>query len=63
MTIGDQDHGRVSMSVAAVLAGMVHELFNLARRQVFSNCTVYSGWWAGSPSLIPHRKFRAVEAD
>jgi hypothetical protein len=63
MTIGDQDHGRVSMSVAAVLAGMIHELFDLAARQVFPNCTVYSVWWAGIPPLIPHAKFRAVEAD
>ena len=63
MTIGDQDHGRVSMSVAAVLAGIVHELFDLAGGQVFSNCTVYSVWWAGIPSLIPHRKFHAVEAN
>ena len=63
MTIGHQDHGRVSMSVAAVLAGIVHELFDLASGQVFPNCTVYSVWWAGSPSLIRHRKFRAVEAD
>ena len=45
MTIGDQDHGCVSMSVAAVLAGIVHELFDLAGGQVFSNCTVYSRWW------------------
>jgi hypothetical protein len=35
MTIGDQDHGRVSMSVAAVLARIVHELFDLASGQVF----------------------------
>jgi hypothetical protein len=28
VTIGRQDHGRVSMSVAAVLAGIVHELFD-----------------------------------
>ena len=63
MAIGDQDHGRVSMSVAAVLAGIVHKLFDLAGGQVFPNCTVYSGWWAGIASLIPHRKFRAVEAD
>ena len=40
VTIGDQDHGRVSMSVAAVLAGIVHELFDLAGGQVFPNCTV-----------------------
>jgi hypothetical protein len=51
------------MPVAAVFAGIVHELFDLARGQVFSNCTVYSRWWAGIPSLIRHRKFRAVEAD
>ena len=63
VTIGDQDHGRVSMSVAAVLAGIVHELFDLAGGQVFPNCTVYSVWWAGIPSLIWHRKFRAVEAN
>src|SRR5436190_22009515 len=63
MTIGDQDHGRVSMSVAAVLAGIVHELFDLARRQVFSNGTVYSVWRAGIPPLIPHRNFRVVDAD
>src|SRR5262245_32725329 len=63
VTVGDQDHGRVSMSVAAVLAGMVHELFDLASGQVFPNCTVYSGWWAGLPCLIRHRKFRIVEAD
>src|SRR5260370_41144162 len=63
VTVGDQDHSRVSMSVAAVLAGIVHELFDLASGQVFPNCTVYSRWWAGIPSLIPHRKFRAVESD
>jgi hypothetical protein len=35
-----------------VLAGIVHELFDLASGQVFPNCTVYSGWWAGIPCLI-----------
>ena len=35
MTVGDKDHGRVSMPVAAVLAGMVHELFDLTGGQVF----------------------------
>ena len=60
MTIGDQHHGRVSMSVAAVLAGIVPELFDLAKGQVFSNCTVYSGWWAGIPSS--HRKSSSLNA-
>ena len=63
VTVGDQNHGRVSMSVAAVLAGIVHELFDLAGGQVFADCTVYSVWWTVMASLIPHRKFRAVEAD
>src|SRR5262245_55393265 len=63
MTVGDQDHGRVSMSVATVLAGIVHELFDFARGQIFPNCTVYSVWRAGIPCLIRHRKFRVVEVD
>src|SRR5262245_51048608 len=63
VTIGDQDHGRISRSGAAVLAGIVHELFDLESGQVFPNCTVYSVWWAGIPSLIRHGKFRAIEAD
>src|SRR5262245_2364075 len=63
MTVGDQDHGRVSIPVTAVLAGVVHELFDLASGQVFPNCTVYSVWWAGIQSLIRHEKFRAIEAD
>ena len=37
VTVGDQDHGRVSISVAAVLAGIVHELFDLAARQLISH--------------------------
>ena len=63
MTVGDQDHGEVSMSVAAVLAGIVHELFDLASGQIFPDCTVYSVWWGGIRSLIRHRKFRAVAND
>src|SRR5262249_13015179 len=63
VTVRDQDHGRVSMSIAAVLAGIVHELFDLASGQILTNCTVYSRWWAGIGPLIRHRKFRAVEAD
>src|SRR5262245_35495246 len=63
VTVGDQDHGRVSMSVAAVLEGIVHELFDFADGQVFPNCTFYSVWWVGLPSLIRHRKFHVVEAD
>ena len=53
VTVGDQDHGRISMSVAAVLAGIVHEFFDLAGGQVFPNCTVYSVWWAGIASHEP----------
>src|SRR4051812_36083588 len=63
MTIGDQDHGRVSMSVAAALAGMVHQLFYLASGQVFSNCTIYSAWTFSTGCLIWHEKFLPVTND
>jgi hypothetical protein len=51
------------MSIAAVLAGIVHQLFDLANGQVFPNCTVYSVWLTGIQSLIPHRKYLAAKAD
>src|SRR5262249_20026039 len=45
--IGNQDHGRVAMPVAAMLAGAVHEPFDLALGEVGSfNCQVYDGWRA-----------------
>src|SRR3954447_18776967 len=62
VTMGDQDHGRVSMSVAIVPTGIVRELFDLPGGQVFPNCTVYSVWRASSRSLNPHRKSPSIDA-
>ena len=47
MAVGDQDHGRVAMSVAAMLAGVVHQPLDLALGEVASfNCQVYDVWSA-----------------
>jgi hypothetical protein len=47
MAIGDQDHGRVSMPVAAMLARAVHQPLDLALGEIASfNCQVYDGWCA-----------------
>jgi hypothetical protein len=47
MAIGDQDHGRVAMPVAAMLAGAVHQPLDLALGEVASfNCQVYDVWRA-----------------
>src|SRR5262245_36179704 len=45
--IGDQDHGRVAMPVAAMLASAVHQPVNLALGEVTPfNCQIYDGWCA-----------------
>jgi len=42
--IGDQDHGRVAMPVAAMLAGTVHQPLDLALGEIAPfNCQVYDG--------------------
>src|SRR5947207_9241775 len=47
MAIGDQDHGRVAMPVAAMLAGAVHQPLDLALGEIASfNCQVYDVWCA-----------------
>jgi len=47
MAIGDQDHGRVAMPIAAVLARAVHEPLNLALGEVAPlDCQVYDVWSA-----------------
>ena len=47
MAIGDKDHGRVAMAVAAVLAGAVHQPLNLALGEVAPlDCQVYDAWGA-----------------
>src|ERR1700745_218278 len=47
MAIGDQDHGRVAMAVATVLASAVDQPFDLALDEIASlDCQVYDGWCA-----------------
>jgi len=47
MAIGDQDHGRVAMPVAAMLAGAVDQPLDLALGEIASfNCQVYDVWSA-----------------
>src|SRR5215471_13814762 len=55
MAIGDQDHGRVAMPVAAVLASAVHQSLDLALGEIApSNCQIYDVWCA-----FPGCRFRA----
>ena len=52
MSVGDQDHGRVVVAVAAVLAGAVHQSLDFLPGEIpagsaLRNCQVYSGWCRG----------------
>ena len=47
VAIGDKDHGRVAMPVAAMLSGAVHQPLDLALGEVASlDCQVYDVWCA-----------------
>jgi len=47
MAVGDQDHGRVAMPVAAMLAGVVHQPLDFALGEIASlDCQVYDAWCA-----------------
>ena len=47
MAIGDQDHGRVTMPVAAMLSGAVHQALDLTLGEIASlDCQVYDTWCA-----------------
>jgi hypothetical protein len=47
MAIGDQDHGRVAMPVAAMLAGAVHQPLDIALGEIASlDCQVFDVWCA-----------------
>jgi len=47
VAIGDQDHGRVAMPIAAVLARAVHQALDLALGEIASlDCQVYDAWCA-----------------
>ena len=47
MAVGDQDHGRIPMPVAAMLSGAVHQPLNRALGEVAPLvCQVYDVWGA-----------------
>jgi len=47
VAIGDQDHGRVAMPIAAMLSGAVHQALDLALGEVAPlDCQVYDAWGA-----------------
>src|SRR5215471_5515164 len=47
MAVGHQDHGRVAMPIAAVLARAVHQPLDLALGEIASlDCQVYDAWCA-----------------
>src|SRR5262245_45807421 len=47
MPIGDQDHGRVAMPIAAMLSGAVHQPLDLAVGEVAAlDCQVFGVWRA-----------------
>jgi len=47
VAVGDQDHGRIPMPVAAMLSGAVHQPFDLALGEVAPlDCQVYDAWSA-----------------
>ena len=47
MAIGDKDHGRVAIAVAALLSGAVHQPLDLALGEVAPlDCQVYDVWCA-----------------
>ena len=56
VAIGDEDHGRISVTVTRALAGTVHELLNLTLGEILPNCEGYSGWRASIGYLICHDK-------
>ena len=47
VAVDDQDHGRIAMPVAAMLAGTVHQPLDLALGEVAPlDCQVYDAWCA-----------------
>ena len=64
MAIGDQDHGRVAMSIAAVLARAVHQALDLALGEIASlDCQVYGGWSAVLGSRFHRGKTLILDAE
>src|SRR5262245_37030420 len=58
MAVGHEDHGRIPMAVAAMLAGAVHQALDLALGEVAAlDCQVYDAWGA-----FPGYRFHADKA-
>src|SRR5262245_58290762 len=53
VAIGDQDHGGIAMTVPTVLAGSIHQLFDLAIGEIAAlYCEAFDGWCAVIGCLI-----------
>jgi hypothetical protein len=64
MAVGDQDHGRVAMPVAAMLACTFHQPLDLPLGEIASfNCQVYDGWCAFFGCRFHADKLRLRAAD
>jgi hypothetical protein len=64
MAIGDQDHGRVAMAIAAMLAGTVHQALDLALGEIASlDCQVYGGRSAVPGSRFHRGKTLVLDAE
>ena len=64
MAVGDQEHSRVAMPVAAMLAGVVHQPLDFALGEIASlYCQVYDAWCAFLGSRIHWGKTFLLDAE
>ena len=64
VAIGDQDHGRIAMTVTAVLASAIHQALDLALGEIASlDCQVYGGWSAVLGSRFHRGKTLILDAE
>src|SRR5262249_5231160 len=64
VAIGDQDHGRVAMPIAAVLARAVHQALDLALGEIApSNCQIYDVWCAFPGSRFHRGKTSLLDVE
>jgi hypothetical protein len=64
VAISDQHHGRVAMSIAAVLARAVHQTLDLALGEIApSNCQIYDVWCAFPGSRFHRGKTSLLDVE
>jgi hypothetical protein len=64
VAIGDQDHGRIAMTVTAVLASAIHQALDLALGEIASlDCQVYDTWCAFFGPRFHRNKAPFFDAD